>query len=39
MSTHNPELESPPLPIPTTAIQPDAPDFIETPDVPPPEAT
>jgi mono/diheme cytochrome c family protein len=35
MSEHNPELEPPHVPHPDTAIGPDAPDFIETPDVPP----
>ena len=39
MSQHNPELTPPHVPHPDEAIQPDAPDFIETPDVPPiPEA-
>src|SRR5258707_1961797 len=34
-SNHNPELQPPPLPDPVAAIQPDAPDFIETPEVAP----
>ncbi len=35
MSQQNPQLESPPLPSGDEAIQPNAPDFIETPEVPP----
>ena len=35
MSTHNPELQPPPQIPPNEAIQPDAPDFVETPDVAP----
>src|SRR5277367_147364 len=35
MSTHNPELLPPTPPPPETVLQPDAPDFIETPDVAP----
>jgi mono/diheme cytochrome c family protein len=34
MSQHNPELQSEPHPHPQEAIQPDAPDFVETPDTP-----
>jgi len=35
MSTQNPHVESPPTPSPDEAIQPNAPDFIETPEVAP----
>ena len=35
MSQQNPHVESPPLPHPDEAIQPHAPDFVETPDVAP----
>jgi mono/diheme cytochrome c family protein len=35
MSTHNPELQPPPHVPPNEAIQPGAPDFVETPDVTP----
>jgi mono/diheme cytochrome c family protein len=35
MSHQNPQVESPPLPSPDEAIQPNAPDFIETPEVEP----
>lgn len=35
MSTHNPELEPPHKVPPNEAIQPSAPDFIETPDLTP----
>lgn len=35
MSTHNPELQPPPQVPPNEAIQPDAPDFLETPDMTP----
>jgi len=35
MSQQNPQLESPPLPSGDEAIQPNAPDFIETPEVAP----
>lgn len=35
MSKQNPHVESPPLPSGDDAIQPSAPDFVETPDVPP----
>jgi len=35
MSHQNPGVESPPLPSPDEAIQPNAPDFIETPEVAP----
>jgi mono/diheme cytochrome c family protein len=35
MSTHNPELQPPPQIPPNEAIQPDAADFVETPDVTP----
>src|SRR5471032_1597661 len=35
MSHQNPQLESPPLPSGDDAIQPTAPDFIETPEVAP----
>ncbi len=34
MSQHNPELQPEPHPHPQEAIQPYAPDFVETPDVP-----
>jgi mono/diheme cytochrome c family protein len=34
MSNHNPELKPPHVPSPSEAIQPDAPDFVETPDFP-----
>lgn len=33
-STQNPELESPPLPTKNGTVQPGAPDFVETPDLP-----
>ncbi len=33
MSQHNPELQAPHQPNPEEAIRPDAPDFIETPEV------
>lgn len=36
MSTHNPELQPPPPRPQNEAIQPNAPDFIETPDTVPP---
>jgi mono/diheme cytochrome c family protein len=35
MSNQNPQVESPPQPSADEAIQPNAPDFIETPEVPP----
>jgi mono/diheme cytochrome c family protein len=35
MSAHNPELQPPPQIPPNEAIQPDAPDFVETPDMTP----
>jgi mono/diheme cytochrome c family protein len=35
MSTQNPLVESPPMPSADEAIQPNAPDFIETPEVAP----
>jgi mono/diheme cytochrome c family protein len=35
MSHQNPQVESPPLPHPDEAIQPTAPDFVETPDISP----
>jgi len=35
MSRQNPQIESPPPPSPDEAIQPNAPDFIETPEVAP----
>jgi len=35
MSTHNPELQPPPHVPPNEAIQPGAPDFVETPDITP----
>jgi len=35
MSQQNPQVESPPPPSPDEAIQPNAPDFIETPEVAP----
>jgi len=35
MSHQNPQIESPPTPSGNDAIQPNAPDFIETPEVPP----
>jgi mono/diheme cytochrome c family protein len=35
MSQQNPQVESPPLPSADEAIQPNAPDFIETPEVAP----
>jgi mono/diheme cytochrome c family protein len=35
MSHQNPQVESPPLPHPDEAIQPTAPDFVETPDIAP----
>ena len=35
MSQQNPQVESPPLPHPDEAIQPHAPDFVETPDIAP----
>ncbi|MCE0523071.1 MAG: cytochrome c [Methylacidiphilales bacterium] len=35
MSTHNPDLQPPAPRPPNEAIQPDAPDFVETPDVVP----
>jgi mono/diheme cytochrome c family protein len=35
MSHQNPQVESPPLPHPDEAIQPTAPDFIETADIAP----
>ncbi len=35
MSTHNPELQPPPHLPPNEAIQPEAPDFVETPDMTP----
>jgi len=34
-NNHNPELQPPPHPDPVAAIQPDAPDFVETPEVAP----
>jgi mono/diheme cytochrome c family protein len=33
MSEHNPELQAPKVPPPQEAIQPHAPDFVETPDI------
>ena len=33
MSEHNPDIQPPHLPDPQLAIQPSAPDFVETPDV------
>src|SRR5476651_1844374 len=35
MSNQNPQVESPPTPSPDEAIQPNAPDFKETPEVAP----
>ena len=35
MSRQNPQIEAPPTPSPDEAIQPNAPDFIETPEVAP----
>jgi mono/diheme cytochrome c family protein len=35
MSNENPQLVSPPPPRPDASIQPDSPDFIETPETPP----
>src|ERR1700733_11774713 len=35
MSAHNPELQPPPQIPPNEAIQPEAPDFLETPDMTP----
>jgi mono/diheme cytochrome c family protein len=34
MSTQNPQMESPPPPAKNATVQPDAPDFVEIPDVP-----